>query len=193
MGRAYVFDTSQIMSYQASYSSYLSTISFARAHVLTISLGTIKAYSDYSVAASYLPSSNTPPDPHSMEPNTVVLPDGRVLEYIASGPQNGLTLVFIHGTPGSASPNPAMVDACSRKGLRLLTVSRAGYGGSSRKPGRAAVDMAADVRSLLDHLGVDKCVVGGWSGGGTGLATTANQTPTTLPRLTFRARRLFVR
>lgn len=103
-----------------------------------------------------------------MEPphKTLTLPDGRALEYVVSGPQDGLALVFIHGTPGSAVQNPAMAEACRRRGLRLVTISRAGYAGSSRRPGRVAVDVVADVRSLLDHLGIDRCVVGGWSGGG---------------------------
>jgi pimeloyl-ACP methyl ester carboxylesterase len=94
------------------------------------------------------------------------LPDGRNLDYCVNGPQDGFALVFIHGTPGAGIPVPNLVSACAKKGIKVITFSRAGYGGSTRNKGRQVIDSVADVKSLLDHLGVRKCLVGGWSGGG---------------------------
>lgn len=94
------------------------------------------------------------------------LPDGRRLDLRVSGPSDGLPLVFHHGTPGAATPFGALERAARRRELRVVTVSRPGYGESSRQPGRSVVDAVGDVGVVLDELGADRCVVGGWSGGG---------------------------
>jgi pimeloyl-ACP methyl ester carboxylesterase len=94
------------------------------------------------------------------------LPDGRSLDLLVSGPDGGLPLVFHHGTPGSAVPARAMERAAHARGLRLVTFSRPGYGGSTRQPGRSVVDVVADTEAVLQHLGADRCLVAGWSGGG---------------------------
>jgi pimeloyl-ACP methyl ester carboxylesterase len=96
----------------------------------------------------------------------LVLPDGRRLDRYASGPEDGLPFVFHHGTPGAATPNRALERAVHARGLRFVTTSRAGYGGSTRHRGRCVVDVVADTEALLASLGADRCVVGGWSGGG---------------------------
>jgi pimeloyl-ACP methyl ester carboxylesterase len=59
-----------------------------------------------------------------------------------------------------------MVEAAARNGLRLVTYSRAGYGASTRNPGRSVADVVGDMAQVLDHLGVDRCVTAGQSGGG---------------------------
>ena len=94
------------------------------------------------------------------------LPDGRTLDYSISGPAEGLTLVFHHGTPGACTPVRAIDRAAHERGFRLLCASRAGYGGSSPRPGRLVVDVVEDTRALLEAIGIDRCAVAGWSGGG---------------------------
>ena len=96
----------------------------------------------------------------------VALPDGRALDVRVTGPENGLPLVFHHGTPGAATPSRALAAATAERGLLLITASRAGYGGSTRHPGRSVVDVVDDTNAVLDHLGVNRCLVAGWSGGG---------------------------
>ncbi|HET7069331.1 MAG TPA: alpha/beta hydrolase, partial [Nocardioides sp.] len=44
--------------------------------------------------------------------------------------------------------------------------SRAGYGASTRRPGRSVADEVEDAMAVLDHLGAEDCLVAGWSGGG---------------------------
>jgi pimeloyl-ACP methyl ester carboxylesterase len=96
----------------------------------------------------------------------ITLPDGRRLELDVSGPQDGLPLLFHHGTPGSSAPVRALQRASAARGLQLVTYSRAGYGESDRHEGRAVVDVVADVEAVLDSLGAQQCLVAGWSGGG---------------------------
>lgn len=94
------------------------------------------------------------------------LPDGRSLDLDVSGPEEGIPLIFHHGTPGSVGQFRAIQRAAHHRGLRLVTFSRAGYGASTRQPGRRIVDVAADVDAVLAHLGAPRCIVAGWSGGG---------------------------
>ena len=103
----------------------------------------------------------------------VELRDGRLLELEVSGPEGGVPLVFHHGTPGAATQVRLMQRAAAERSLRLVTYSRPGYGGSSRRAGRRVVDAVEDVTAVLDHLGVDRCLVAGWSGGGPHALATA--------------------
>jgi pimeloyl-ACP methyl ester carboxylesterase len=96
----------------------------------------------------------------------VLLPDGRRLDLRVSGPADGLPLVFHHGTPGAVTPFRALERAAHARGLRLVTTSRPGYGGSSPHPGRRVVDVAADTATVLAAIGADRCLIAGWSGGG---------------------------
>jgi pimeloyl-ACP methyl ester carboxylesterase len=96
----------------------------------------------------------------------VRLPDGRRLDVRVSGPDDGLPLVFHHGTPGAATPIRALERAAHARGLRLVATSRPGYGDSTRQPGRDVVDVAADTAAVLAAIGAERCLVAGWSGGG---------------------------
>jgi pimeloyl-ACP methyl ester carboxylesterase len=106
------------------------------------------------------------------------LPNGRILDYAIDGAQDGFPFVFIHGTPGSVNSTlPYLKSLCKEKGLKIISMSRAGYGDSSRHAGRAVIDNVADVQALLEHLGVDTCVAGGWSGGGPHVLALAAKLP----------------
>jgi pimeloyl-ACP methyl ester carboxylesterase len=96
----------------------------------------------------------------------LALSDGRVLEVDVSGRDGGIPLVVHHGTPGERSQYPPFVEAAVARGLRFVSYSRPGYGGSSRRPGRAVADCAADTAAILAHLGADRCYTLGGSGGG---------------------------
>lgn len=96
----------------------------------------------------------------------VQLADGRALEYLIEGPADGVPLVFHHGTPGGATRFATLADSAVRRGLRLVTPGRAGYGGSTPKPGRSVADVVADTGELLDAIGADRFLTIGVSGGG---------------------------
>ncbi|MGH2391465.1 MAG: alpha/beta fold hydrolase [Chloroflexota bacterium] len=92
--------------------------------------------------------------------------DGRGLDVHESGPEAGGVLLFHHGTPGSGLPLRDMEGAAHRLGLRFVQMSRPGYGDSTRCPGRDVAAIAADAAAVLDSVGVERCLVAGWSGGG---------------------------
>jgi pimeloyl-ACP methyl ester carboxylesterase len=108
---------------------------------------------------------------------TLGLPDGRRLDIEISGPDDGLPLVFHHGTPGSVKRFGVIERAAHERGLRLITFSRPGYGDSTRLPGRSVADVAADVAAMLDQLDAPRCLVAGWSGGGPHALATAALLP----------------
>jgi pimeloyl-ACP methyl ester carboxylesterase len=104
---------------------------------------------------------------------SIELGDGRLLDVRVSGPEDGIPLVFHHGTPGAATQFRGIQRAAHARRLRLVTFSRAGYGKSSRRRGRTVASVAADVHDLLDRLDIDRCLVAGWSGGGPHALATA--------------------
>ena len=107
----------------------------------------------------------------------ITLADGRRLDIAVSGPSDGLPLLFHHGTPGSAHQYRSTARAAHDRGLRLVSYSRAGYGRSSRHPGRTVADIAADMAAVLDELDAPRCVTAGWSGGGPHALATAAGLP----------------
>jgi pimeloyl-ACP methyl ester carboxylesterase len=97
--------------------------------------------------------------------STVTLPDGRTLEYADLGDPSGRPVLFFHGTPGTAGAGAVVADAARTHGVRLVAISRPGYGASTTSaPGLASV--AADSVALADQLGLDRFVAMGGSGGG---------------------------
>jgi pimeloyl-ACP methyl ester carboxylesterase len=100
----------------------------------------------------------------------VPTPDGRTLEVLVAGPEDGFPLVFHHGTPQGAVPNPVLERPAAERGLRVIAYSRPGYGGSTPRPdgatGATVADDATDTATVLDHLGHTEFLTLGWSGGG---------------------------
>src|SRR4051812_21075805 len=98
--------------------------------------------------------------------STVTTADGRVLEYLVSGPPGGKTLLFQPGAPSAAMLLSALVEPAGQLGLRIVSYSRPGYGESSPRPGRSVADAVPDIETVLDSVGVARFVTLGWSGGG---------------------------
>jgi pimeloyl-ACP methyl ester carboxylesterase len=96
----------------------------------------------------------------------VALADGRRLEARVTGPEDGTLLVFHHGSPGAAVPFPSLEEAAAERMIRVAQYSRPGFAGSSRDPGRTVADCAADVAALANHVGAERFLTAGWSGGG---------------------------
>lgn len=94
------------------------------------------------------------------------LPDGRVLDVRLHGPADGTPFIWHHGTPGCSLQMRHDQRATAERGLRLITYTRAGALGSTRRPGRVVADAAEDVAAIADHLGIDRFLTGGASGGG---------------------------
>lgn len=93
-------------------------------------------------------------------------PDGRSLDVWLAGPPDGTPVLYHSGTPGNGTPFDWHVAKMAERGLRYVSVTRPGYGGSSRQEGRIVADVVTDTQTVLDHLGIDQAWMLGWSGGG---------------------------
>jgi pimeloyl-ACP methyl ester carboxylesterase len=91
---------------------------------------------------------------------------GRVVRYCCYGPQAGLPVVSLAGTPGTRWERPGVVSAIGQQNLRVVVPDRPGYGGSDRQPGRTVADVAADVAAVASAQGWAQFAVTGFSGGG---------------------------
>jgi len=104
----------------------------------------------------------------SSEPRTLAVqaPDGRQLEVVTAGPENGRCYLYHSGTPSAAGAYPPLIAELEQRNLRFVTFSRSGYAGSSAMAGRAVGDVATDVQAILDALKIGSFFCAGASGGG---------------------------
>src|SRR5918992_1617141 len=93
-------------------------------------------------------------------------PDGRTVDVYVEGREVGVPLLFHNGTPSSGQLYAPFVEAALQGGLRMVSFSRAGYGSSTRNPGRSVADVVPDVEVVLRQLGAQRFYTLGWSGGG---------------------------
>src|SRR6201995_1799049 len=100
---------------------------------------------------SVLPAANT------------TTPDGRTLAYCEWGDPRGAPVFSLHGTPGSRLTRHPDEEVYRRAGVRAITYDRAGYGLSSRLPGRSIAHAAADVATIADALEIERFAVTGGS------------------------------
>lgn len=91
--------------------------------------------------------------------------NGCILAYGDRG--NGLPLVLIHGFPLCRKMWRPQAEALARAGCRVITPDLRGFGESGFSSRMVSMDIYADdVAALMDHLGIDRAVVGGMSMGG---------------------------
>ncbi len=102
---------------------------------------------------------------HEGTARKVSVVDGRELEVVVYGPEDGVPIVVHHGTPGVAGLFDSLVQVGAQRGIRHITYSRPGYGGSTRHPGRSVADCVADVAAIADVLGYARFHSVGGSGG----------------------------
>ena len=98
-------------------------------------------------------------------PATTSTADGRTLAFCEWGDPKGSPVFSLHGTPGSRLTRHPDEEVYRRAGARVITYDRAGYGLSTRLPGRSVAHAAADVATIADALGIERFAVTGGSGG----------------------------
>ncbi|MFD6418154.1 alpha/beta fold hydrolase [Streptomyces sp. NPDC060194] len=92
---------------------------------------------------------------------------GVTLEYDDFGAADGAVVVLVHGHPFDRTLWEPQAGALTGAGWRVVAPDLRGYGRSGVTPGRVLLaDFADDLAALLDHLGVERAVVGGVSMGG---------------------------
>jgi pimeloyl-ACP methyl ester carboxylesterase len=100
------------------------------------------------------------------ERHLIPVGDGRNIDVLTAGPQDGFPLVFHGGTPSGLVIERNMAAAAAERGLRIVLAARPGYERSTPRPGRRVADVAADVAAVLDAFGAGEFVSMGASGGG---------------------------
>ena len=116
-------------------------------------------------------------DGRTFEDGVLTLRDGRLLAWRWWGEQGGTPLLRIQGTPSSRMQYNPDANVQREVGARYLMADRPGYGGSTRKPGRAIADIADDYIELLDAHGLERVPVMGTSGGGPHVLALAARYP----------------
>ena len=112
--------------------------------------------------------------------------NGIKLHIQTDGPENGKSVVLLHGFPefwyGWRKQIPALVEA----GFRVIIPDQRGYNLSDKPKGVAAYDvnvLARDVIGLLDHFGIQKARLVGHDWGAVVAWTVAIQYPERLEKL----------
>jgi pimeloyl-ACP methyl ester carboxylesterase len=106
------------------------------------------------------------------------LPDGRVLEYWDGGDPAGRGMIFHPGTPVTRLLGSWAHDAAVAAGVRLVSINRPGYGGStSTAEAPSLLAVGRDTAVLAAHVGLDEFAVFGSSGGGPFALATAVAAP----------------
>ena len=108
---------------------------------------------------------------------TFELSDGRKLGFAEFGDLNGKPLFHFHGHPGSRYEVLLHGDKPTILGLHVIAPERPGVGLSDFQPRRKLLEWPDDIVELADHLGIDKFIVEGISGGGPYAAACAYKIP----------------
>jgi pimeloyl-ACP methyl ester carboxylesterase len=98
--------------------------------------------------------------------HVVAVADGRDIEYLTAGAEDGLPLVIHEGTPVGLSLNARLASAAAERNLRPVLLARPGYEASTPRPGRTVADVVPDTAAVLDALGAGEYLSIGFSGGG---------------------------
>jgi pimeloyl-ACP methyl ester carboxylesterase len=100
--------------------------------------------------------------------NELRAPDGRSVRFYDTGPvgESELTLFWHHGTPQTGRILEPVARPAAERGIRVVSLARPGYEGSTGLPGRSVQDAAADIILVADELGIDRFISAGASGGG---------------------------
>lgn len=92
--------------------------------------------------------------------------DRRLLAFTDIGGRDWPCVLFFHGAPSSRLRLAYLENEFLRAKVRVISLDRPGYGGSSTQPNRSMADWPRDVNAIADALGIDRFVVAGHSSGG---------------------------
>ena len=109
-------------------------------------------------------------------PSFLTLADGTRLDYFLADLGDDL-LIYHHGTPAAGPIGSDLLAAAAHHGFTVAELVRPGYGESTRQPDRTVADVAPLAAQLADHLGAERFVTLGWSGGGPHALATAALLP----------------
>lgn len=99
---------------------------------------------------------------------------------------SGSPLVLLHGGLGNAGDFTLVIPGLIAKGYRVIAMDSRGHGRSTMGDRPLSYwTMADDVRAVLDHLGIAKAAIVGWSDGADTGLVLAHDTPDRVAALVF--------
>jgi pimeloyl-ACP methyl ester carboxylesterase len=101
-----------------------------------------------------------------VETRTIPAGGGRELCVETAGDPDGKPILVHPGEPMSRHLYGGWIADAEKKGIRLISYDRPGYGGSTAHPGYTVASGADDVRAIAEALGHDRLGIWGISGGG---------------------------
>jgi len=130
-----------------------------------------------------LERSGTPTLPRANKVGTVST-DGADIWYASFG--RGRTVILLHGGMGSSENWTYLVPELIRCGFNTVTIDSRGQGRSTRDDRPYSYrQLAADVRAVMDNLGLASVAVVGWSDGAVTGLFLADEAPERVERLLF--------
>lgn len=112
-----------------------------------------------------------------MKEHIIKTRDERLISCADFGDQGDVAVLHCHGGPGSRLEPGWISESANAAGLRLIGISRPGYGGSTVRPGRTIADSAHDAIAVADQLGIEQFFVTGSSTGGSYALAIASIAP----------------
>ncbi|QKT07072.1 alpha/beta hydrolase [Gordonia sp. X0973] len=88
--------------------------------------------------------------------------DDLTFDVAVGGPEDGPTVLLLHGFPHNSASYDGVVPILNDAGLRTITVDQRGYSPGARPEGVQAYripNLVADVIGVLDALGVARCLL----------------------------------
>src|SRR5260370_22275240 len=101
-----------------------------------------------------------------VETRTISVGGGRELCVEMAGEPHGKPILVHAGSPNSRHLYGEWIADAEKKGIRLISYDRPGYGGSTVDPGHTVASGAQDVRAIAEALRHDRLGIWGISGGG---------------------------
>ncbi len=89
------------------------------------------------------------------------------MHYITLGDTTGTPLIWIHGTGSTSWEILSFSDQLKEMGCYIISIDYYGHGQTPMpKEEKSVYHVADDIHFLMQHLNIDKAVIGGWSRGG---------------------------
>lgn len=107
---------------------------------------------------------------------------GRRIGWQLFGPPHGEVVGYLHGQPGSRKDTFLFEESLERFGRRMLSIDRAGYGDTD-PAGLDRRDVAQDLLTVAESLGIDTFPVIGVSMGGVYALALASMSPMRITRV----------
>ena len=95
--------------------------------------------------------------------------NGIRMGYLDFGPADGIPLIWAHGSGGTGYEILVVQEGLVAAGYRVISIDYRGHGKTQidvTPYNTSLYHIADDIAALMDHLGIDKAVVGGLSKGG---------------------------